>query len=168
VIVLGIAPGVRNLAYCVLHYKEGEGWLPTVRLAELLKGIRLNGASLPHDLQRKAGHHVKILTVVLERFPPMLIAVGPPALPTEPEFHTEAARFVLRLLVGELKHHGLPLRHMEWRTKPELARALGIEKWRNVLDGRIADEARIVKPAVRVAAAAALAGGLTLQGQNNK
>ena len=168
-IVLGIAPGGRNLAYCVLHYKEGEGWLPTVRLAELLKGIRLHGASMATDLQRKAGHHVKILTVVLERFPPTLIAVGPPALSTEPEFHTEAARFVLKMLITKLSHAGLPLRHMEWRTKTELAHALGIDKWRSVLDGRIADPTgRVKKPAVQIAAAAALAGGLSLHRQNNK
>lgn len=167
-IVLGIAPGVRNLAYCVLHYKEGEGWLPTVRLAELLKGIRLHGATLPTDLRRKAGHHAKILSVVLERFPPVLIAVGPAAIPTEPEFHTEAARFVLRMVVGELAQAGMPVRHLEWRTKPELAHALGIDKWRNILDGRIANEAKLRKPAVRVAAAAALAGGLVLQAENHK
>lgn len=167
-IVLGIAPGVRNLAYCVLHYKEGEGWLPTAQLAELLKGIRLNGATLPNDLRRKVGHHVKILGVVLERFPATLIAVGPPAIPSEPEFHTEAARFVLRLLVTELGQQGLPLRHVEWRTKPELAAALGIDKWRSVLDGRIANGARLRKPAVRVAAATALAGGLLLHAENRK
>jgi len=168
VIVLGIAPGVRNLAYCVLHYKEGDGWLPAVRLAELLKGIRLNGASLPTDLRRKAGHHIKILGVVLERFPPVLIAVGPPAIPSEPELHTEAARLVLRLFVAELAERGVPLRHMEWRTKDALARALGSDKWRNVLDGRIENESRLHKPAVRVAAAAALAGGIALHAETHK
>ena len=108
------------------------------------------------------------MSVVLERFPPLLIAVGPAAI-VEPEFHTEAARFVLRMVAAELSQNGMPVRHLEWRTKPELAQALGIDKWRSVLDGRIVDARRLTKkPAVMVAAAAALAGGLVLQAENHK
>lgn len=168
VIVLGIAPGVVNLAYCVLHYKEGIGWLPMARAAELLKGIRLNGATLPTDFVRKAQQHAKILRVVLERFPPVLIAVGPPARPKEPELRIEAARLVLRLLVSELNQMGVPLRHMEWRTKEEIATVLGLDKWRSVLDGRIGNQGRLKKPAVRLAAATALAGGTQLLAENHK
>lgn len=177
-IVIGVAPGVRNLAYCVLSY-NGEG-LPRVPGfgADLLKGIRLNAASTFSDLQRKANVHLKVLSVVFERFPPVVIAVGPQAVPRENELQVQAARLVLHLLVAGLADRGAKIQHAEWRTKPELLAALGATKWSTVLDGRIAEppeptsraklERRLAKPAVRIAAATALAGGALLKPENLK
>lgn len=176
--MVGIAPGVRNLAYCVLNY-NGEG-LPRIPGfgADLLKGIRLNGALTLGDLQRKANVHVKVLSVVFERFPPVVVAVGPQAVPRENELQVQAARFVLHLLVAGLAERGMRVQHAEWRTKEELLAALGGTRWSNVLNGRIAQpadeqgrlklERRLGKPAVRLAAAAALAGGNLLNQQNQK
>jgi hypothetical protein len=178
VIVVGIAPGVRNLAYCVLHYRDGE--LPRVPGfgADLLKGIRLNGATSFLDLQRKASVHVKILSVVLERFPPVVLAVGPQAVPRESELQVEAARLVLKLLVAGLADRGMRIEVMDWDSKEELLEELGASRWSSVLGGRIAqpDEARareklerrLRKPAVRIAAAAALAAGSRRKLENSQ
>ena len=136
-----------------------EGVLPTAGLRELLKGIRMNGARLPLDFQRKFSAHAKILDVVLERATPVVIAVGPPALASEPVLQVETARFCLRAIAGELARQGLPVRHFEWRTKDELVEVLGLADWNQVLLGRLQNSKGIKKPAVQVAAATALAGG---------
>lgn len=185
-IVLGIAPGVRQLAYCVLHYSD-PGELPRVPDfgADLLKGIRTHGTKTLFDLQKKARIHVKILDVILERFPPLIIAVGPAAISTEPELHVEAARLVLRLAVAGMREQGFRIELAEWRTKAEVTDALDADKWSTILDGRIENTAwtpidkaarkraerltqRLRKPAVCIAAASALAAGRRLRPETYK
>ena len=203
-IVLGIAPGVRNLAYCVLSYKDEEfpeavvckacdrrvkvprngldpltpsakltcecgetvhvqrylPWVPRFG-ADLLKGIRMNGATVLGDLQRKATAHVRVLDVIFQRFPPVVIGVGPPARPNEPELHTEAARFVLRLAVAALAEQNMRIQQFDdWRTKDDLLDELHVKQWSKVLRGRIENldaKRQLGKPGVQIAAATALA-----------
>lgn len=156
--MLGIAPGVQNLAYCVVSYGD-EGKLPTAGLRQLLKGIRMKGAKSPLEFQRKFSAHAKILDVVFERSLPVIVAVGPPALASEPMLQVETARLCIKVLAHELARRGLPIRHFEWRTKDELVNVLGLAGWNQVLFGRLQNASLIKKPAVQVAAATALAGG---------
>lgn len=160
-IVLGIAPGLQNLGYCIVSYKD-DGSLPKARYRELLKGIWMRGATAPAELQKKAKAHRMVLDIVLERWQPVLIAVGPPALPKEPAIQVDAARFVLRVFFSELIGAGLPMRYIEWQTKEEIAAVLGLDEWRRVLPGRLLNAQGIKKPALQVAAATALAGGSVL------
>lgn len=180
-IVLGIAPGLQNLGYCVVSC-DANRELPHALYWELLKGIWMRGATAPAELQKKAKAHRLVLDIVLERWQPMLIAVGPPALTKEPKLQVEATRFVLRLLLTELIGAGLPVRYIEWQTKQEIADVLGIAEWRQVLAGRLTtaehtaapeddpedlppSPRELKKPALQIAAATALAGLAVLQAE---
>lgn len=156
-IVVGIAPGVRNLAYCVLHYKEGE--LPRVPKygADVLKGVKPAGNA--ERLREKVSIHMKVFEVVLERFPPTVIAIGPPAVKSEPRLYIESARFVLGMLVARLQREGLPVELMSWRTRDELVDVLEAPSWSSALVGRLEPMKRVKTRAVKVAAATALAAG---------
>lgn len=154
-IVVGIAPGVRNLAYCVLHYKEGH--LPRVPKfgADVLKGVK--PGTDKDRLRDKVAIHMKVFEVVLERFPPTIIAIGPPAVKSEPRLYIEAARLVVGALVARLQREGVPVELVSLRTRDELVEALGATSWSSALSGRLEPMERVKTRSVKVAAATALA-----------
>jgi len=63
---------------------------------DILLGSRLKNSTA--DLLKRANVHRLILDVVRERYPPTLIAIGPPNRENEPADHVAAAREMLHLL----------------------------------------------------------------------
>ncbi len=88
-IVLGLTSGLTSIGYSIVEVTE-----PTeLRQLEcnVLPGTRMRGV---HTLKRCFSHHL-VLTVLLERHPPMLIALGPPLSEKEPREYVLAFREML-------------------------------------------------------------------------
>lgn len=92
-IVLGVTPGIRALSYVVL---DVSGALPVSIDHDVLTGGRIKETLA--DLAKKAYVHGLILSVVLERDPPLMLAIGPACNPKDPPEHVLAARAVLTAL----------------------------------------------------------------------
>jgi hypothetical protein len=89
-IALGIAPGLRHLAYCVLKFDGG-------RQAELLDADVLRGGRTIRDLNVfelaiKYRIHSMILDLVWERHTPTVVGLGPRASTQEPIEYSEFAK----------------------------------------------------------------------------
>lgn len=97
-IVLGVTPGIRALSYVVLDF---SGSMPVSVDHDILTGGRLKEKSLA-DLGKKAYVHGLILSVVLERDPPLALAIGPACNKKDPPEHVLAARAMLLMLAGRL------------------------------------------------------------------
>lgn len=89
VVILGIAPGLKSLAYSVLSV---EGSKVTTIDHDVLLGGRLNSLA---NLAKKAYVHSLVLDVVFERNPPHSLAIGPACNPKEPGTHVWAVRLML-------------------------------------------------------------------------
>lgn len=90
-IVVGIAPGLKSTSYSVLDVSGGTAVDVD---KDVLTGGRFKAGLV--DLGRKAWVHYLILSVVFERDPPALIAIGPPCNPKDPPEHIAAFRRVLQ------------------------------------------------------------------------
>lgn len=94
-IVLGIAPGLRALAYSVM---SASGGALTPIDHDILLGGHLKKSLA--DLSKKAYAHALILDVVFERNPPAVLAIGPACNAGEPPEHLWAVRTMLEALAG--------------------------------------------------------------------
>lgn len=109
-IVLGITPGLRALAYSVI------GWGAPGERAELIDADILRAgrkvdpnANLAALLMRAHPHRL-ILSVVFERNPPAVLGIGPAYSKKEPQLHVEAVRKLASLLAGafSVPHESFP------------------------------------------------------------
>jgi Holliday junction resolvasome RuvABC endonuclease subunit len=91
--VLGIAPGLKSLAYSVMSV---EGSVLTPVDHDILLGGYLKKSVAA--LAKKAYAHTLILDVVFERNPPTVLAIGPACNPGEPVEHLDAVRTMLSLI----------------------------------------------------------------------
>lgn len=94
-IVLGIAPGLKSLAYSVMS-SAGTSLSPIDH--DILLGGHLKKSLA--DLSKKAYAHALILDVVFERNPPAVLAIGPACNAGEPPEHLWAVRTMLEALAG--------------------------------------------------------------------
>jgi hypothetical protein len=171
-IVVGISPGLRSLAYCVLGFSK-DTRRPEIRDSDLLKGGKPKEGALEAEIRGKAKPHALVLDVVLERAHDensrqgisTVVAVGP-AIPTtrEPAAHGLTVRLVLRGIVYQLKNSGWDIEYMEWRTLAELDAALGVRHGKAVRStlnniGR----AHLKNKAFMLAAASSIAGQRALE-----
>lgn len=100
-IVLGITPGLRALAYSVVGFRgEDRGDLID---ADVLRGSRAPPDANLTALTHKGRPHRLILSVILERHPPAALGLGPPYSRQEPQLHVTAARHVCSLLAGAFR-----------------------------------------------------------------
>jgi hypothetical protein len=95
IIVLGIAPGLKSLAYSVMS-SAGASLTPIDH--DILLGGHLKKSLA--DLSKKAYAHALILDVVFERNPPAVLAIGPPCNLVEPPEHLWAVRTMLAAVAG--------------------------------------------------------------------
>lgn len=97
VVILGIAPGLKSIAYSVLSVTSGQDGKVTTVDHDVLLGGRLNSLA---NLAKKAYVHALVLDVVFERDPPEVLAIGPACNPKEPLPHVWA----VRVMLSELAH----------------------------------------------------------------
>jgi hypothetical protein len=131
VIVLGITPGVRSLAYCVLALRDGSDE-PELVDSDLLKGGRVKAGDTESLIKKKMGPHALVLHIVLERAfelnqkEPVLMAIGP-GTDKEPAELVFLVRAMLTGLAIELKERGIRIDCINWQSSGELDRVLGME-----------------------------------------
>jgi hypothetical protein len=94
-IVLGIAPGLKSLAYSVM---STLGTSLTQIDHDILLGGHLKKSLA--DLAKKAYAHALILDVVFERNPPAVLTIGPACNSGEPPEHLWAVRTMLAAVAG--------------------------------------------------------------------
>ncbi len=92
-IVIGVAPGLKSLAYSVLDF---SGSKPTAIDQDTLFGPRVGQGLV--NLAKKAYAHRLILDVVFERDPPTALAIGPAWNPKEPPEYVDAVGIMLEAL----------------------------------------------------------------------
>ena len=156
VVVLGVAPGIRHLAYVVLAVGGG----PKHRTLDhdVLKGARATPETPSAEVRKKAGIALKILEVVIERAPPAILVIGPPASSKEPALHVDACRILLRLLAHALTEHGLKVRVFEQATQADLLETLGTSSLKRIVAQKIDGFGAVRAKPLQLAAASALAG----------
>lgn len=124
VVILGIAPGLKSIAYSVLSV---QGPKVTTIDHDVLLGGRLNSLA---NLAKKAYVHALVLDVVFERDPPHALAIGPACNPKEATPHVWAVRLMLSELAQKFGVGVLDIdeqamaRTLEQRPKESLARAV--------------------------------------------
>jgi hypothetical protein len=131
-IVIGISPGLRSLAYCVLAFSGQQG-RPEVCDSDLLKGGRPRQGDPAERLRRKATPHALVLDVVFERAIERnadlgcetLVAVGP-SPEDVPAEHAAIVRLIVRGMIMGLREQGIRIAHVEWLTEQDLGKVLGI------------------------------------------
>lgn len=127
-IVLGISPGVRSLAYCLVATRE-NGALEVVD-HELMKGGRPQPSDTKEALQKRSRPHSLVLHIVMERAfeknggHPLIVAIGPSGKDL-PSIELLAVRVVLLGLCAELEGLGVRLTTLNIMRPNELAAALG-------------------------------------------
>ena len=131
-IVLGVAPGLGELAYSVLAYHAGATQADPVDSDVLHAGRGPLPTSAFQVLRRTHVHHM-ILGVVCERWTPALVVLGPAVRPKEPPEHVDSVRQLIRIIAVSLS---VPV--VDLPDKDAMLSALGAEarSWRNhVADG---------------------------------
>jgi hypothetical protein len=116
IIVLGIAPGLKSLAYSVMS-SLGSSITPIDH--DILLGGHLKKSLA--DLSKKAYAHALILDVVFERNPPAVLAVGPSCNAGEAPEHLWAVRTMLEALAGNF---GVRIASLD---EPRMQEALGLK-----------------------------------------
>lgn len=157
-IVVGIAPGLRHLSYCVLLFREPGGFGEQVD-SDILKTGR-GEIGLDQGIWRnKIATHCRLLEIVFERASPAIVAVGPALDPDEPELQVEVARLVLRAFAKGPCAQWVRS-YYEWKTPDELGRVLGVKppKFRPALKAHLKEPGTIRARQIQHAAAVAIAG----------
>lgn len=155
-IVLGIAPGLKSLAYSVLDISAGAA---TCLDHDVLLGGRIPLAAFA----KKAYVHALILDVVFERDPPALLAIGPPCNPKEPVEHLFAVAVMLKTLANKFRVNVLDV---DARLLGEALTLSPRESLLRVVNRRLKtpldsdDKRRVLATATALAGAARLGGSL--------
>ena len=129
-IALGIAPGIKSLAYCALEWRSDEQrgvvlHQDVMSPRYILRADDNGRAPSLAVLTRRFYCHQLILTTVWERYPPEVLSVGPPAT-------TEAAKNVelARKLVTELgRFAGVTVVHSSVK---DLEKAFATTPWKTL------------------------------------
>lgn len=153
-IILGIAPGLRALAYSVVDMSRP---VPSRIDEDVLLGGRLAPMA---DLAKKAFVHAMILGVVFERDPPVAVAIGPACNPKEPPEHLAAVRVMLTQLAraAGVRVEDITEPRMNELLVPEPRESLGKLVNRHFRAERVSSDRRLV-----LASAIALSGGYQLR-----
>lgn len=160
-IVLGILPGVRSLAYCVLYRAAPPAEDLRVVDSDLLKGGRPRAADNEAAIRQKARPHKLTLDVVIERAFDLdrrvVMAIGPGS-DQEPSQLTFLVRAMLTGLAQELTERSMPIRCVNWMNEEALTQALGMSPKKAVrkILGKVSPP--MVREPYMLAAATALAG----------
>jgi hypothetical protein len=168
VIVLGITPGVRSLAYCVLHIEEKRQ--PEVLDSDLLKGGQPGFEPSEAVLLQKSRPHALTLHIVIERAfdlsrkEPVIMALGP-GTGKEPALHVLVVRLMLAGLAAELEEAtpGLKIDCHTWETTDELDAILGMDVKKAVRRTLNHNGTTLIRSPYVLAAGTALAAAARIQ-----
>ncbi len=156
-IIVGIAPGLRHLSYCVLGFSDEQASGVQVDSDILKTGRGVIG--LDEGIWRnKVNTHCRLLEIVFERASPAIVAVGPQLDPNESELQVSVARLVLRAFAKGPCQQWIH-RYYEWTTPEELGRVLGLppSRFRQSLKTHLKEPDTIRAPQIQRAAAIAIA-----------
>lgn len=160
-IVLGVAPGLRSLAYSVVgFYKPGErGDLID---ADVLRGNRTESDAPWAKLLDRGRPHRLIMSVVFERHPPAILSLGPPYSKKEPQLHVESVATLMEVMAKAFK---VPT--CRFPDKRSLLSVFPIkEPLRNMVLRYVGAECLSGSTALLVATAVAAAGAIELAQRN--
>lgn len=93
-IAIGIAPGIRSLAYCALEW-DGHGTAQVLDQDVLSRPKLIKGDPNPALLAKRFHCHRLILTTVWDRHVPTILSIGPQCDPAEPELNAIIAGTIL-------------------------------------------------------------------------
>jgi len=156
--VLGVAPGLRSLAYSVVGFYEPDDRGDLID-ADVLRGTKAGPDANWAALLLKGRPHRLIMSVVFERNPPAALALGPPYSKKEPDLHVQSVRTLLQVMAQALK---VPT--LEYADKKTLLSVFPqTETLRNIVLRHVRAESLEGNTALLVATATAAAGALELR-----
>lgn len=169
-IALGISPGVRRLAYCVLDIRPRERQLEVLD-SDLMKGGKPQPEDPEERLVQLVRPHRLVLAVVFERAldlrgkDPLIVAIGP-AGKQEPELQAYIARALLTGICAELEERGVAIQCHNFQAENELDGALGVPVRKAVSRALATRGGHLIQrtPHLMMAAGTALAGAHKYQG----
>jgi hypothetical protein len=88
VIILGLTSGLSSIAYCVLNFIPGS--------SQQIDCAVLAGSRMNISVFRRCNAHRLLISTLLERNPPAVIALGPAVKQNEPEDHVLAMRELMK------------------------------------------------------------------------
>jgi hypothetical protein len=106
VIVLAISPGIRTMAWAVLRFDRREIRAECLGFNLEHHGNKRFTVSSFEDMIGRSQVHWLIVSVLLNRYSPGILAMGEQADPKEPKEQAEAARCLLRTI---FLHVGIPV-----------------------------------------------------------
>ena len=153
-VVLGVAPGLSELAYAVLAYHSGALQADPVDSDVLHAGRGPVPTSIWQITTRSRVHHM-LLGIVCERHTPALMVLGPAVKPKEPIEHVQAVRLILRAIAA-----GLHIPVVELPEKADMLLALGADQrsWRRAVTDGLRQPLASQDRRIVLATASAIAG----------
>lgn len=159
-IALGISPGLRSLAYAVVGFYKPDERGDLID-ADVVRGTRAPDVMNWDLLLHQSRPQRLILSVVFERNPPAILAVGPPYSKKEPQLHVEAMAKLMLAMASAVK---VPTVRFDDK-KSLLAAFPSREPLRNMACRYVRAEALEGSTALLVATATAAAGALEYRRQ---
>lgn len=164
-VVLGIAPGLSAVGYCVLdidaqglaHCLDYDVWSGN-RTAQLDRANANLSTATIAQLIRRFHCHALLVDVLFERHYPLVLSIGPPATSKEPDKHVRAASKALKDMA---RPFGIRVHTF---TKDQLRDAFPGEKLRTLVQDRLASPIGSKDRRVLRAAGAALAAANEVRG----
>lgn len=153
-IVLGVAPGLSELAYSVLAFHAAADQADPID-ADVLHAGRGPTPNNPFHIAKRSHVHHMILGVIAERHTPALFVLGPACRTKEPTEHVESVRLVLRVIAM-----GIQIPVIDLSDKLEMVRALGADQrsWRSSVDALLRRPLGSADRRIVLATATAVAG----------
>lgn len=153
-VVLGVAPGLSELAYAVLAYHSGAVQADPID-ADVLHAGRGPTPVSDYQISRRSRVHHMLLGIVCERHTPALVVLGPAVRPKEPPEHVQSVRLILRTIAFGF---GVPIIDLPDKTDMLLALGAAERSWRR----EVSDALRVPMPShdrrIVLATATAIAG----------
>lgn len=154
VIILGITPGLKSLAYSVMNVSGP----PEVIDHDILLGGRIEDSLTA--IAKKAYVHALILDVVFERDPPLVLAIGPPCNRKEPPAHIAAVQLMLVTLARKF---GVRITSLDETLMNTILTPSPRESLQRVVSRRLGTPLDSSDRRIVLASAIALAGGVLVE-----
>lgn len=153
VIILGITPGLKSLAYSVMDVSGP----PQVIDHDILLGGRVKDSLAA--IAKKAYVHALVLDVVFERDPPVVLAIGPPSRKEPPEY-IAAVQLMLATLARKF---GVRITLLDEALMNDILTPSPRESLERVVSRRLGSPLGSSDRRIVLAAAIALAGGILVE-----
>lgn len=156
-VVLGVAPGLGELAYAVLAYHSGALQADPID-SDVLHAGRGPLPTADWQISNRSRVHHMLLGIVAERHTPALVVLGPPVRPKEPVEHVQSVRLIIRAIA-----FGLHIPIIDLPDKTDMILALGADQrsWRRAVTDGIRGPLPSQDRRIVLATATAIAGTRT-------